>query len=705
MRKQQNNLGVITKNSLLIAWSLLSVSLFIVFPGRHNFMQWVALGYPLSFIEKLTNISFLAYTADLIYSLTGIIIYAICSISLGIFITNTAQFTRNNLEDFYFNIALVATQFLIGHAVFSLVFLTYATLFQLTPTSVVITLSLGLLTGATKIRKTITTEGRPDKLNGVAKHVLMLSILILLITVLQSSSRISYDSTAIYFSDAKLTAANQKAAYFTDDTFVASVLQSVIQYAAIIQIFGEQSARMFSWVCGLVIGIFSLALGRKMGLSKDAMAILLALAASSTAFLDLMGDGKVDLISGAFAISTVYWMSDGVDIKGINNKTLLLLIGFLAGFACVTRPFNIFLMGFLISFFYFQNIILKNGINFSNIKLFVRVLAWVGIGGIGLGIYHVGLNWIVLGDPIAFISSVSKINPSKGPWDFDPSTIFLTRLFYPFVVTFKNNPQSLGNISPLFMAFLPAVLMKKVRNELVFSSELKHLVLAAIATLALWIFSFFTIVEIRYVFFLWLIIYIPMAEIIAAILKDENQLIKNTAVGLLLITQSFMILRSITISFGAYSSIDNTYIPQCNDTPFCEYLKPINELANQGDRILTLGAYRYYLRPDLFTCSTRHDEYTLLQELSYNNMDAFWREVYRQGYKYIAYEKDYTIRHLQFGAIPGPENTPSWMELKPLYDTASSELVSYQIRVENPPIEMDVICEQDSSETWVIKDK
>lgn len=704
MQKQQNNFSAAIKNSLLIAWSILCVSLFIVFPGRHNFMQWVALENPFQPFEKLIEIPHLSYAADLFRSFGGIIIYSIGSVSLGIFVTKAAQFDQNNLEDYYSKIALVATQFLIGQSIFSLVFLVYAAIFKLTPASVAITLLLGSLTGVREIKKTFATLGRPEKLNGVAKFILTLSILVLVVTILQSSSRISYDSTAIYFSDAKLTAANQRVGYFTDDTFVASVFQSTIQYSAIMQLFGEQSARMFSWVCGMVIGIFSLALGRKMGLSKNAGGILLALVASSTTFLDLMGDGKVDLISGAFAISTVYWMSTGIDNKG-HDKTTLLLIGFLAGFACVTRPFNIFLMGILISSYVFQNIVLKNGFNASNIRLFAKVLGWIGIGGIGLGIYHIVLNWVVLGNPIAFFSSVSKINPSSGPWDFDPNTIFFSRLFYPFVVTFKNNPQSLGNISPLFMAFLPAILIKKVRDDLIFSSELKYFLRASIVTLALWIFSFFTIIEIRYVFFLWIIIYIPLAEIMATILKDENQLIKNTVGGLLLITLSFMFLRSINISFGAYSYIDNTHTPQCNNTPFCEYLKPINELADQGDRVLTLGAYRYYLRPDLFTCSTNHNEYVSLQELSYNDMDVFWQEVYRLGYRYIAYEKDYTVRHLQFGAIPGPENTPGWMELKPLYNQASSELASYQIQVINPPVEIELICKRDLDGTWVIKNK
>ncbi|MBE0670554.1 MAG: hypothetical protein IH588_08205 [Anaerolineales bacterium] len=704
MESQRKNLGAITKNSLLIAWSLLCTSLFIVFPGRVNYMQWVAIGNPLLLIEKITEIPFLPYAVNLFYSLGMITLYFFCSISLGTFVTRHIQLAPNDQGDFYTKCALAATQFLIGQALFSLIFLMIAARYDLSPLSVAIILLSGSLLGVAGIRKTISTLGKPDKLGGLSKVVTILSSFVIVITVLQSSSRISYDSTAIYFSDAKLTAINQKASFFTNDTFVASVLQSTIQYSTIIQIFGEQAARMLSWGCGVAIAIFSLALGKKTGLSKSATAILLALIASSTAFLDLMGDGKVDLISGAFAISAVYWMSTENRDQD-PSKIRLILIGFLAGFSCILRPFNVFLMSILILSFYFQNITLKDKINSSNTKPLVTTLSWIAVGAIGPGIYHLVLNWVLFGNPLAFISSMTNINPSTGPWDYDPNTILLSRILYPFVVTFKNNPQSLGNISPLFVAFLPAVLMKNVRSKLVFPGILKPLILAAIFTLTLWIFSFFTIIEIRYVFFLWIIIYIPMAEIIAMALRDENQLMKNTTGGLLVITLSFMILRSVNISFSAYSYIDASGTPQCSNTPFCEYLKPINNLAHQGDRILTLGAYRYYLRPDLFACSTNHNEYALLQELSHSDMDAFWHEVYRQGYKFIAYEKDYTVRHLQFGSIPGPENTPPWMHLEPLYDQAADELISYEIQVKNPPIETEILCEQNLNGIWGLKNK
>ncbi len=697
----QKNIKTIAQNSFLIAWSLLCIILFMVFPGRQNYLQWIALESPIQLFESFIKISLPHYFFEFIFALGGVAAYSICCGFLGLFIGSLIKIDQTNLEEPHSKAAIIVTQFLVGQSVFSLILLVYASIYKLTPFLTGITFLLGFLLGAFKIKNVFSYTGKHINFNGASKLILALATTILIITALQSSSRISYDSTAIYFSDAKLTAINQHTSYFADDTFVISVLQSTMQFSALIQLFGDQSARMVSWFCGLVICVLSLALGRKMGLSKNASVLLLTLLATSTAFTDLLGDGKVDLISGAYAITAVYWASSGI-INKAPNKTALLLSGYLAGFACVTRPFNAFLITLLIIFYYLQIVFLKNSLNLQNIKLFITSLSWMALGGVSLGFYHLFLNWIVLGDPFAFISSVAKINPSSGPWDFDPDKILLSRLFYPFVVTFKNNPQSLGNISPLFIAFIPTLAIKKIRDGLIFSSTLRNLTYAALATISFWVFSFFTIGEVRYIFFLWIIIYLSVAKIMDRLLDNENKLTKNIVSTLIIATQCFVAARSLNTSFGAYSNFDSTGTPQCSNTPFCEYLKPINKQAKQGDRILTLGAYRYYLRSDLFECSTSHFEYIKLQELSSKDMGTFWREVYRLGFKFIAFEKDYTIRHLQFSQTPDPENTPAWMTLIPLYTTSSNEFAAYQIQVENPPIDMEVFCGKGSGDVWTI---
>ena len=164
----------------------------------------------------------------------------------------------------------------------------------------------------------------------------------------------------------------------------------------------------------------------------------------------------------------------------------------------------------------------------------------------------------------------------------------------------------------------------------------------------------------------------------------------------------FIALRAVYIAIDTYSPIDAQGTPQCSDSQFCEYLKSINQLAKPGDRVLTISAFRYYLRTDLFACSTSHDEYQSLQLASTKSNIDFWEEVHRQGYKFIAYENDYTTRHLQFSIIPSPENTPDWIEIEPIFGKPGDLQIAYKIIASDPPIESESACRQNSSGIWEV---
>jgi hypothetical protein len=306
---------------------------------------------------------------------------------------------------------------------------------------------------------------------------------------------------------------------------------------------------------------------------------------------------------------------------------------------------------------------------------------------------------MIQGNPLAFLSSVSSINPSSGPWDYDPDQILAVRLLYPFISTYQNSPQTLGNISPLVVAFLPTLMIPEIRRKVQLSEQLSVLIVMALTTLLLWIFLFFTVYEIRYVFFLWAILFIAIAQIIAAILENGGQLLQNTAKTLILILLAFTLLRTAYIPLDTYSPIDENGNPQC----FCDSLSPINEAASPGERVLTLSAHRYYLRTDLFACSTKHEEYRSLREAARTGAEAFWREVQRQGYQYIAFEEEYTTRHLRMGIIPSSENAPEWLELQPLFATAEGTHIAYHIAVRNPPIDPDRDCKMNSSGVWQVQ--
>jgi hypothetical protein len=94
-----------------------------------------------------------------------------------------------------------------------------------------------------------------------------------------------------------------------ENTFPVSVFHAVIQDSAGMQVFGDQSARMISWLFGVMNIAIAIALADLVGVSSLARRILPSLILTSTAFLDQMGDGRVDLISSVYSLAAVYWMA------------------------------------------------------------------------------------------------------------------------------------------------------------------------------------------------------------------------------------------------------------------------------------------------------------------------------------------------------------------------------------------------------------
>jgi hypothetical protein len=605
-------------------------------------------------------------------------------------------------------LARSGTAFLIGQGLLSIVFLILAEFNQLTPFHIVLILLAGFGIGIWPLYKIISKSSIKDFFSLFRKSdhkndkvFIWLAICVLTFSLMYSTARLSYDSVALYFSNSKIIALTGHIQYFLNDSFFVSSLQTGVNYAALIQIFGDQASRLYSWVNGIIIIIFSLAIGEEIGLSRRTTVIILALILTSTAFLDLMGDGKIDLASSAPAMAATYWMI-------ISNKKpfpiFYLLVGLLAGLAMISRPFNIFLLAVFIGLYYLQLAYLQYKKNKAwNLRHLFQLTLWISVGVISLIVYHIIANWVITGDPLTPLKDLRNTNASDWQWALDPNRLWIIRLLYPLAMTYLNTPQSLGNISPLFVALLPGVLIKDFRQKIRISENLIVLVIAALITLLLWILLFFTIFEIRYVLFLWIILLIPAAVIIESILESQDLFFKTITNISLVALLSFIIVRTVYVSLDTYSPLDKQGNPQCYDFPFCDFLKPVNQTAPPGARVLTLNAFRYYLRTDLFACSTEHDEYQILQNLSLDDSTAFWVEVYRDGYKYIAYESNYSVRHLRLGLIPNPYNTPPWLTLKPIYGAPGNPEVAYEIQANNPPIQVEETCQKTNEGIWEIQ--
>jgi len=678
---------------LLLAWLVLSV-VFYILVNHISYLQGFSLQSATASM-MLNHISIFLNIGSVLQALTGIFIFSTACLITGLGLRRGIGLQEDRLLQ-------ALTAFLTGEILFSIFFLLLADKTIFTPCWLKSILIAGILSGLQPAWRFLKKTHLQVKIIQEETILWVLIISIVSISLLTTSARLGYDAAAEYFSGAKIIAqTGQHILLYPSDKFFVSSLHPGILFTAVIQLFGDQAARMLSWVNGLLILTGGWALGKKAGLSEQARLYFLILMLTSTAFVDLLGDGKIELISTAPIIIALYWM---LESRQNPSRYQFLLIGVLLGFAIISRPYNNIFLVTVFSLLFYVSWMVENirALGWSKgIHATVPVL-WILPPLLTLGIFHLWQNWLWLGSPLAPLTYAQSLDSGDWQWQFDPDILNTLRLLYPLTVTFFNSPQSLGTISPLFVGFLPFLAFSKIRSRLTLSKELISILLPAFITLILWLILFFTVVEIRYVFFLWVIFFLVGAKIMEAALqalpKPENLAAQALIAGLLL----FISIRTLVISIATYSPIDSSGQAHCYDLDFCTFLEPLNQSAPPGARVLALHAYRYYLRPDLFSCSSQAHEYEPLQDLAQTNPSGFWEEAYRQGYLYLTYEYNFAVVHSHFGKIPAPEQAPDWLQVEIISDSHSGEKV-YRLSATNAPFLPEKQCLQEKDGIWRVQ--
>ena len=681
-------------HSLLLAWLIISLLLFVAI-SRVNYVPLVAAPSWKGLGEALARISPLFYLLDVFGALLGVLLFSLACLSFGL------GLLWKQIQSHSSKMAAGVTAFLVGEILFSLIFLTLISLYRLTPILVAITVSLGFLVGFPALRTFIAQLSPDVNLSGFERSerlILILGVFGLILGLLLSSTRLGYDATAEYFSHAKIMAVSHSPIFFyPKDYFVVSSFHPGILFTAVIQLFGDQAARLLPWVNGMAMLLIGLDLGQELGLSPRARLWFLTLMATSTAFVDLLGDGKIELISTAPILGAVYWLVRSLEQP---TKVTYALAGFLSAFAIISRPYNIFLVSLFIALFFISQTFLHYRAGRFALKPFLQSMVGIMAPLLALGAFHLFQNWIWLKSPIAPLAYARALDSSDWQWQLDPRNLMLYRLFYPFILTFLNSPQTLGNLSPLFLGFLPFLLVKSARKNLRFSAPLKLLTLLSTLTLLIWITVYFTVLEIRYVLFLWIVLFLPIAQILESVTQSGALWIRPLV---MLLVISFLIImgaRTLILAVTAYLPPNNISSADCSDTNLCNFMETINQRAAPGDRVFVLHAYRYYLRPDLFACSSRVEEYAILEPFARQNSSEFWVELYRRGYRFIIFEQHLSERRYNFGKLPDPDSAPDWLQIKNLYSSLKAEQLIYQLEAVAPPISVEISCRKDSKGLW-----
>jgi hypothetical protein len=232
--------------------------------------------------------------------------------------------------------------------------------------------------------------------------------------------------------------------------------------------------------------------------------------------------------------------------------------------------------------------------------------------------------------------------------------------------------------------------------------DLRMLALCASITLAAWIALIRAIAEIRYVLFLWVLLYIVAAQVLDGAMDRRERSIRALSSAILIALLAYMAARTTVNALDTYSPVDAAGRARCYDVPMCRLLDPLNETAAPGERVLVLNSYRSYMRPDLFACSSRADEFLALGALARASSPEFWTEAYRRGFGYIAYEPHYAVAHSGFGRLPDPGLAPDWLRVA-VFTTEPRGQVAYRIQAIDPPFPPQRSCVRSAEGAWSVQ--
>lgn len=679
--------------SLLLIWLVISITLFILI-SRSNYLFFFLLPDMLPWQQdSFDALEGWKFTADVLRALGGVGLFSLMALLTGAVFFQWREISLSKL----------ISAFTLGEVLLSLLLLALLTLNGLKPAQTALLLPACALPGLLRLGRFLRLNRTPSSdVSASPSAFIRWPVFSLFAAALGlASARLGYDAAAYYFAHARLMAVTGQATFtYPGDAFVVSSFHAGILFTAIIQLFGDQAARMLSWVNGGVILLAGWEIGKAAGLSARARWFFLTLMLTSTAFVDLLGDGKVELISTAPLVVALGWMTDSLQTP---SRGRFLLIGALLGFGIIARPYNIFLVPvFTVSFYLLQvwPVLRREGLVAA--LRFARPVLWMFPTLLFMGIFHLWQNDLWLGSPFAPLTYARNLDSEDWQWQFDSSLLALIRLLYPFALTFLNTPQSLGNISPLFVGFLPFLLLPEIRARLVLPETLRALLLSALVTLFLWITLFFTVVEIRYVFFLWVLLFLFGAQGIETVFEAIPSGYQRPLRAALTVLLAFVFVRTVITALATYSPIDANGQAHCYDIALCTFLEPLNKSAPEGARVFALHAYRYYLRPDLFACSSRFNETEELSRVS-GAGEKFWTELYRLGFEYVTYEKDYALLRARFGLLPDRTEAPDWMAVEEMI--SSGRLAIYRLRVHHPPFAPSKTCIPASDGSWQVIEK
>ena len=474
------------------------------------------------------------------------------------------------------------------------------------------------------------------------------------------------DAISYYLTQAKMIGSNHSLSLVpTYESFGQNGLGAEVILAQFFSLEQSLAAKVFFiFVAGSCLALIYV-ITRILGAKKIAALTTCMMLITSSAFTYVIWDGKTDLFALNIALlCTLFLVRVVLDSTNSSaTQTLLGLLGFFMALAVQFKLSYLVVLGplvavYLISLWFSTH----PRMTLPQVVRYLFPLFLFFVLGFGFNIFK---NWVLFHEPLAPFLILNTAHQSfdlNQVWYNSENTrwIFMT---YPFALVFGLYPMQHGQISVLWLMFLPVAFWQAFRPTAF--KNAKRLWAAALISLLIWAALRPSVFAPRY-FLISLVASFPFIALAleewVSSLKSSLSLYK-TALIVFMLTFGAIGWKNLE-KFFKHSKQAALYANQ-GDGGFQDEIWRTLNLANKyhrpGDKIALLMYYRYPLTPQALRCVSTLTDLRKIADGADRNQ--FWMGLYNEGFRILAV--DHLTLNAMFLQLLKPETANPFEEKPP----------------------------------------
>ncbi len=642
----------------------------------------------------------------MIINLVIIFFYCVACLGLGLIIFHIIKINRDNISA----LPYISCAFIFGQAVLANVWILSA-LRAFFSANYIWSVLFVLCLGATRLlpgyRNDVGLQLKYHyilfrKMNFIFQLLVFLTIFTIILHVCAAHMlHPTIDADGFYLLYPKIISSAERLASFYQWPLPSQLyLLTELHFAALIGLNTISTAKLFMWPISLSIAVILFSLSGHCGLSNIGKWISLVILFTSTAFIFLISDGKTDLTAAALSLSAVYWLISAEQPLSIS---VLSIAGLLTGFAIAAK--NSYLVCFgppIIMLIIWRTLFEgKEKSVESRMKALVIGLAIIGAGALVALIPNMIKNYSIFNEPLApfYYFTGERRTFLDQVWHSADVTRNIL-LMYPLSISFGVHRGQYGNLSPLFLAFIPLLCFLK-RPFYFYNRSLIQTVSFGLCGIAMWMVFFPSFHAPRY-YLVDLILLVPLAAHVSSIFVSYPKmfpLIHRAILFCLFLSLFFMLMAQYRLVVrneigGLNWAAAVSPIEGLHD----KAIEKINQFVPYGSRLFLYGSNTVYLRGDLLQCLSSEKEKKDFAAIPFS-VDR-WSYLFSRGFSYVVIRGNPYIKDPEAERLFDSSEKPDWLNIRACLN--KDGVKAYQILSNDSYHKPDLLFKQDHPPAWDI---